>query len=122
MSSCNFSTKTKKQYEKLQKARDSVYHIKQVSIEININTKTFRNSKCSHCIIFNINVQGPSKETPLKKKWYNPKSALPFLKIKDERKASSLGLLMRGHLSTCVSSLLKNGWIYVKTGQIESCT
>ena len=42
--------------------------------------------------------------------------------FKDERKASSLGLPVRGHLSTCVSSLLKNEQIYGKIGQIERCT
>ncbi len=62
------------------------------------------------------------RNSPLRESGITSKIVDLFQKFNDERKASSLGLPMRGHLSTCVSSLLKNGWIYVKTGQIESCT
>ncbi len=63
-----------------------------------------------------------SKKLPLRESGITPKIIDLFLKFKNERKASSLGLLMRGHLSTCVSSLLKKWLDYVKRGQIESCT
>ncbi len=34
----------------------------------------------------------------------------------------SLGLPMRGHFVYMCIIVTENGWIYVKTGQIESCT